>query len=441
MPSIFEKFNQIKEILLDQVPAQQRTKPKRVAKAASQKKPKNQISGLNLVEVKTQPEEPKANKLSFDPSFGAVSEEVVKPKTKKKKAESETKPSEPWLYRKENDLLLSSSVSYLPLPLKQPKKVDGMFPEYIRETKYWDFVIDPNQKYGAPFGQDQLVLLVIGHITKLSGKRKVEIESLRHVMRDLDLYDGGSQYKRFKESIQRLFRSQYYIFEKGTQEKGVKLSLFDAINIAGITADYKDNEGSYVIIGEWFFKKIMETEIPYDLGVLRRLSGNPGAMRLYLKIAPRCFHMMTTNQKASFVKLDDMMYELGAEKYSRGRKQRQTFKKWVVDLDQALKQTGQGSIPLFLDKNDTVHIFPKKLVPGDKEVSKSLLEPPKAEPKIPSLPKAVSSTKKTHKEFDVDWVLEKELEAFEKDPSKGISKQANQYRSKKQEYEDSLNLN
>lgn len=324
-----------------------------------------------------------------------------------------------WQARRSQDLVIGSSVlSSFPFPLRQPRK--DLDKDYERTVNGLTYKLISSREHGYPCGQDPLVLLLLEDLARKSGSRKIYIDSVWSVLKKIGLGDGKQNYLRFEAAIKRLAHSKFCI--SMGEDTGLFFDLFDAIHLKGITENWDEAKGNFVIFTEAHFKRIQQEETPEDLGVLCLLSHSSGAQRLYRFVAKRSFASAQNKEGVVRISAASLLNQLGAEEYKRVRKQKEMLKIWKKECDEALLELGIGHLPLDINDSGVVSIFPKHLLPG---------VPIEPQPKQ-ALPKPKRSSKKV-KEFDLDWVLEKEIEDFNSGITSSVSHAASKYMSEKLE--------
>lgn len=276
----------------------------------------------------------------------------------------------PFELRRSTDLVSGSKIlSSFPIPLRQPRKEkDRDFERQVNEVTYR---ITCSNKYGYPFGQDALIILIIEDIARKTKNRKVELDSIYTFLKHLGLGDGKQNYKRFLEATQRLFYSKFIVFRSGNDGMAMNLEVFEAIHIKGVTPNWEEARGNFMAFTESHFQRIINEEVPYDLEVFRRLTHSAGALRLYRFVAPRAYNAATSREGIVRINAADFLNQIGCESYSNKRKRKQMLKRWKVECDEALLTVGVGHLPFDINDDDVVSIFPKFLLPGVTKVMES----------------------------------------------------------------------
>ena len=334
-----------------------------------------------------------------------------------------------WEIRRHSDLVYASRFSsQFPLPLKQPRKNKGQ--DYVRVINDWIYRLISSSEYGPPTVVDWLYLAILEDKARKTKSRTVSIDSIWEVL-SLVSDDGGSGYKRFAKGLLRWFHCKFIVGPKDDPGAMVAWDFFEAINIKGFTKKWESSKGNIAIFTEKHFQRIMEEEVPYDLEVLGSLAHSPGALAMYLFVSHRAYKASTDNEGIVWISTEAFLNQLGCETYSRKRRSIQQIKTWKAECDEVLTATGVGLLPLNIDKDGRVSIFPKHLVPGVTATkdSKAVIQRPSHSKHKESF-KPRSPRKQKPKEFDLDWILEKELEDYI-DGKIPLSEKLNRYRAEK----------
>lgn len=350
-----------------------------------------------------------------------------KPKSipKKKKTKVEVRSVATFELRKAKDLVMGSQIlSSFPIPLRQPK--NDLNRDYERKINDYNYKITASREFGYPCGQDALILLFIEDIARKTKNKKVYLDSLWRILSSLGLGDGSKQYSRLELSIKRLFHAKFMIFKKD-DTAGLNIEVFEAIHLKGITENWREDLGNFILLTESHFDRVMHNEVPYDMEVFRILSHSAGASRMYRFVAPRAFTAASSSTGVIHINAIDFLNQLGCEPYGSKRKRKQMILRWKTECNDASIATGVGSFPLTINDHDVVSMFPKHLVPG---VSATIENCNTTKARL-SKPKSEKKNRSKIREFDLDWVLEKEIEDFNNGTTTAISQAAAKYMSAK----------
>lgn len=322
-----------------------------------------------------------------------------------------------WKDRRKDDTLYVARPSILiSFPMSKPKdRPDSMHLVYQRGNGSFNLRITADAEFGMPYGQDQLfVLAVVDHALK-NGSAKVEIGSIYKILKNLGMPVDGRKYKLVQQTILRVFGSvATYWYQEGNGITGERCLYFKKVHLEILKDkyEYKPEHGDYIILSDELYKELKEHPIPYDLEMLRKLKRSEGATRLYLWAAQRAFRI---SHGSIFVPFEDLANDIGSDISKNPRKFKQNLKLWIEKIEKELIQTtGQKFLIKILDKG--IVLYKANLVPDVIDQSKSK-------------PKKISNKQLT--EFDIDWVLEKEIEDFNTGLTPSISQQAIKYKSEK----------
>jgi hypothetical protein len=270
---------------------------------------------------------------------------------------------------------MSSPVSRMfPLPTKRPKKnKQGKYDPYVRKIKNYTFIIEPSDKYGCPSVVDGLFILFFIDKARAIQSRNVKIDTAKAVLDSLGYTADRAHYKMMRDALNRFMHSNTYIVDENNAQLDFK--FITGAKMSGLNKDLeaqasiakevgKPQRGVSVVLGELFYQYANKGSSPYDLAVLRILANKPGALGFYINVASRSFSLLLTKKKAARINLMKFLHESGSGDIQSVRKARQYFHKIASEVDDALRKTGMGSVPTFLDENDVVHLFAKPIVPG-----------------------------------------------------------------------------
>lgn len=401
MPNLFKKLNQIKTIILQ----------------------KEEHSSQPETETKSKP------KIK------------TKPKTKKK-TQTKSKPNETitqkatWVERRNEDVLYTGRpLALVGFPMSKPKsRPDSMHLVFKRTNGTFTLRITADPEFGMPFGQDQLFLLTIMDYAFKTGSQKVDIGSIYRMLKALGMPTGGSKYHLIQKTILRVFGSVATCWwTDGNGVTGKKFDYFREIHLEVLKKKYTYNSenGDYIVLSDELFKDLKNHPIPYDLEILRQLKSSPGATRLYLWLAPRAFRVQSP-QGITYLDFKELANEIGADAQINPRKFKQNLKSWIKRLDKELLATRGIKIPLRIEGDKAV-VSKASLVPGAHR-KKALPDSNQTPQENPLKSEKQTKPKKIKpSEFDIDWVIEKEIQEFRAGLKTSISAQANAYMKLKKE--------
>jgi hypothetical protein len=200
------------------------------------------------------------------------------------------------------------------------KRTNGNLTLVIRAG--WDS--EKDQSIGYPYGSLPRLLLfwVTTEAIRTKSRRLALGHSLSEFMRvvGLDPYTGGgkrSDAKRLQEQMRRLFRATIS-FEMqlwGPDRQGVSWLDMQVAPKGELWWDPKSPDqsllwGSWIELGEDFFKAITAAPVPLDLRALRALKRSPLALDLYALAAYKAF--IANKSGAQFIPWEGLARQLGA---------------------------------------------------------------------------------------------------------------------------------
>ncbi len=173
----------------------------------------------------------------------------------------------------------------------------------------------------------RLVLFWITAAAVQTKSRHLELgDSLSSFMRELDLIpasSGGgkrSDAKRLRGQMERLFRCRISFDQATTDESGAEGNSWLDMQVAPKGELWWDTKqpdqaalwGSWIELGEEFFKAITAAPIPADMRALRALKRSPLALDLYVWATYRVFQV---NRKggSQFISWAQLKPQMGAE--------------------------------------------------------------------------------------------------------------------------------
>jgi hypothetical protein len=176
---------------------------------------------------------------------------------------------------------------------------------------------------GFPYGIiPRLLLFWITTEALRTKDRRLELgHSLSEFMREvgLDPNTGGgkrSDARRLQDQMRRLFKATISFHQAMEEEhrRGERWLDMQVAPEGELWWDAHDPEqgtlwGSYVILGELFFKAITSAAVPVDMRVLRAIKRSPLALDLYAWATWRVFKL----SKSTFVPWAGLMQQMGAE--------------------------------------------------------------------------------------------------------------------------------
>jgi hypothetical protein len=210
-----------------------------------------------------------------------------------------------------------------------PHRNPGNVPIWSRTNGNLTLSIQPKidhktgQALGYPYGViPRLLLFWIVTEAKHTGSRRLELgHSLSQFMQKVGLNpDNGtglrSDARRLREQMMRLFRATIS-FDRTTEEPGRHGEGWSDMQVASEGELWWDTKspqqsvlwGSWIELGEKFYKAIMAAPVPYDMRALRALKRSPLALDIYAVLNYRAH----TAKEPTFLSWELLMKQLGSE--------------------------------------------------------------------------------------------------------------------------------
>jgi hypothetical protein len=234
------------------------------------------------------------------------------------------------------EMAAKKDAAYLPRELVQvtlPHKNPGNVPVWQRTNGNLTVAVQPgwnvrkNQSYGYPYGTiPRLLLFWITTEAVKTGSRRLDLgSSLSGFMADLGLVPSSegagkrSDVRRLHDQINRLFNAS--ISFVGTVERDGRCGE-GRINMhvaprSELWWSRKDPDqaalwGSWIELGEEFFKAIIASPVPADMRALKALKRSPLALDLYAWLTYEAFRSHKSG-KARFENWEQLHDHLGGE--------------------------------------------------------------------------------------------------------------------------------
>lgn len=205
-------------------------------------------------------------------------------------------------------------------------KVEGN--EFKRKNGFFKLTIIADSEIGLPYGSIPR-LLVAWLTTEAVRTKNREIilgETLTEFMANLDLVPTGGKWgtiTRLREQIKRLFASAISCtYDDGNQWAIKNVNPVSSAHLwwSPENLDKKSFE-SKLVLGEEFFKEIINHPIPIDIDVIKSIKGSPMALDIYCWLTYRISYL----KKDTTIPWELLENQFGSS-YSRTR----DFKKYFL---------------------------------------------------------------------------------------------------------------
>lgn len=208
-----------------------------------------------------------------------------------------------------------------------PHSNPGNIPSWRRRNGNLTLSIKPGTdendiSYGFPYGiLPRLLLFWITTEALRTKERRLELgHSLSEFMRELGLDPsrGGkrSDARRLQDQMRRLFQAtiSFHQVMEEPHRQGERWLNMQVAPEGELWWDMHDPTqaalwGSYVVLGEHFYRAITGSAVPVDMRVLRAIKRSPLALDLYAWSTWRVFKL----SKSAFIPWEGLMQQMGAE--------------------------------------------------------------------------------------------------------------------------------
>ena len=253
--------------------------------------------------------------------------------------------------------------AFLARPLVQatlPHRNPGDVPVWSRRNGHFTLAIQPGfatdpktgvlASVGFPYGSLPRLLIFWMNTEAVRKKsRRLELgDTLSEFLRKLGLDEtrGGktSDARRLQEQMRRLFFSRItfeYTAQQGNQVQESRVQMEVAAK-SHLWWDVKQPNqgalwGSWIELGEDFFKAITENAVPLDFRVLRALKQSPMALDLYAWLLHRAWGV-TQSGKPAMVPWRSLMQQIGSD-YAQQNNFVRHAKKALTEVEAAMLGT------------------------------------------------------------------------------------------------------
>ncbi|TCD46935.1 replication protein RepA [Chlorobium sp. N1] len=211
------------------------------------------------------------------------------------------------------------------------RKVEGN--EFIRQNGDFTLSLMSPTHIGLPFGSIPrlLVAWVTTEAVRTKQRELILGDSLSEFMRALDLVPTGGRWgtiTRLKEQMARLFASS--VTCSYADGKRFAFQSVQVVDRASLWWDPKTPEQSTlwqsaIVLGEHFFKEIIESPVAVDMRALKVLKQSPMALDIYTLLTYRMSYL----RKSTAIPWDGMQQQLGSD-YAQTPEGLRNFKKKFI---------------------------------------------------------------------------------------------------------------
>ena len=211
------------------------------------------------------------------------------------------------------------------------RKVEGN--EFVRQNGDFTLSLLSPSHIGLPYGSIPrlLVAWVTTETVRTKERELILGETLSEFMRALDLVPTGGRWgtiTRLKDQMIRLFSSSVTYSYKDDQKMAIQ--SVKVVDRAALWWDPKSPEQSSlwqssIVLGENFYKEIINSPIAVDMRALKVLKQSPMALDIYTFLTYRMSYL----KKSTVIPWEGLQSQLGAD-YARTPEGLRNFKKKFI---------------------------------------------------------------------------------------------------------------
>ncbi len=208
--------------------------------------------------------------------------------------------------------------------------------EFVRKNGAYTLSLLSPSNVGLPYGS--LPRLLISWVTTEAVRTKerelILGDTLSEFMRELDIVPTGGRWgsiTRLKNQMKRLFASSVRAtFDDGDSFAVGSVNIVDAANLWWDPKDPKQTTmwKSSLLLGEKFFREIIDSPVPIDMRALKALRQSPMALDIYTFLTYRMSYL----SKPTVIPWESLQAQMGAEFSPTSEGARNFKKKFLMHL-------------------------------------------------------------------------------------------------------------
>ena len=173
------------------------------------------------------------------------------------------------------------------LPLRRPSLSKE---EWVRSDAQAEFRVVPDARYGMPYGQDRLVLLLLATHAMEQNRRRIALGSAYEILRWFGLPPDGRNYGRLAERFNRVLGAKIfctYWIRRGGKRTVLRRSRINYRDIQLWTQQTESRRNRSVqhfenslTVSMGFWDELHRNPGQAEMDVVRALAGSPGRLAL-----------------------------------------------------------------------------------------------------------------------------------------------------------------
>jgi hypothetical protein len=202
--------------------------------------------------------------------------------------------------------------------------------DWLRRWGDAEFRLRPDPKYGVPYGQDRLVVILLVTAAVRQRSPRLILPTAFQMLRLFGLPPSGRNYERWEERLARVLRTQFS-FVLGP------LSITDRLcEDSELWFESAEKKVNQITLSSSFWEYLRFHYLPLELGVVQQLSDSPSALDFYTWLADRSYRVRPDRySRVPFFGREGLAEQLGAPVDGDPRDFRKRVRSWVTQLRDA----------------------------------------------------------------------------------------------------------
>ena len=159
--------------------------------------------------------------------------------------------------------------------------------EWVRRWGKAEFLLRPDSRFGVPYGQDRLMLILLITAAVQQQSSQIQLPSAFQILRLFDLPPSGRNYARLAQRMARIRSARFTLTIDSVTLSGriceETCLWFDA------SRDPAEEHRNTATLSEAFWFALRQNALPLELPVVRALSDSPSTLDFYTWLAARAY--------------------------------------------------------------------------------------------------------------------------------------------------------